>query len=206
MKHLWRLSLAALAVTLVALAMLPNRAGTAVQDDDEKSPLVGKAAPNLKGDFAVNGKAVSLSDLKGKVVLLDFWAVWCAPCVATFPHLIEWRKEFGDGVEILGVTTYYKNFGYDKASNKLTRAAGGLKEPEEREMLKEFAQGHKLTHHLMALPQPDWKQATKDYHVEGIPTMVVIDRKGIVRMVRVGSGEANAKAVHEKLKELESQK
>src|SRR5262249_41467442 len=64
--------------------------------------LLGKPAPEVTGVFGLNGETKKLSDLKGKVVLLDYWAVWCGPCIATFPHLRDWTKEYGkEGLEIV---------------------------------------------------------------------------------------------------------
>jgi thiol-disulfide isomerase/thioredoxin len=217
MKHLQRLTVAALALAALAFAGIGPRAAADDKEKEEVSPLVGKPAPNLKGDFAINGEPVSLSDLRGKIVVLDFWAVWCGPCIATFPHLTELHKDFKDkDVVVLGVTTYYKRFGFDKETGRLKKVGkveedkdtgkekivGGLSAREERLMLKDFAEHHKLAHHLMALNQNDWKRASDAYEVEGIPTVVVIDRKGIVRLVKVGSDEDNAKAVRAEVEKL----
>src|SRR5437879_5302075 len=97
-----------------------DKAEEGKEDEDPYKALIGKPAPDFKGEFSLNGKPTKLSDLKGKVVLLDFWAVWCGPCVSTFPHLREWHKEYKDkGLEILGVTTYFEKFAFDKKTGKL---------------------------------------------------------------------------------------
>jgi thiol-disulfide isomerase/thioredoxin len=205
MNRLLRLSL----FTVLAVGLVLSTRSTRAADDD-KSPhadLIGKLAPNLEGDFALNGKAVKLSDLKGKVVLLDFWAVWCGPCVATFPHLREWNKEYKDkGLEIVGVTSYYQAFGFDKDAGKLKRADDKLTKVQEQAMLKDFAAHHKLDHLLMTMPKEEIEKVYKEYKVRGIPQVVLIDRKGNVRMVKVGSGEANAKAIGEEIKKLTDEK
>ena len=179
-------------------------------DEDKKNPrdeLIGKPVPGIAGDFALNGKPVKLSDLKGKVVLLDFWAVWCGPCRACFPHLRELNKEYKDkGLEIVGITSYYQDYAFDKKAGKLVEAEKKLSKEEEQTMLKDFADSNKLTYRLQAAAGDDIKTVYQDYKVRGIPQMVVIDRKGIVRMIKVGSGEENAKAIEMEIKKLIEQK
>jgi len=68
-----------------------------------KNPQIGEKYIDFEEKNSA-GKSVKLSDYDGKIVLLDFWGTWCAPCIEAFPELIEIYKEFnGKGFEILGV-------------------------------------------------------------------------------------------------------
>ncbi|NQV15421.1 TlpA family protein disulfide reductase [bacterium] len=67
------------------------------------SHALAKMAP----DFTLtdtNGEEISLSDFKGKVIIVDFWATWCGPCRMEIPSFIELQKQYGDDVVILGVS------------------------------------------------------------------------------------------------------
>jgi thiol-disulfide isomerase/thioredoxin len=64
--------------------------------------------PSQSPDFALtdfNGEPLTLSQFKGKVVLVDFWASWCAPCQSEIPRFIEWQKKYGDqGLQVIGIS------------------------------------------------------------------------------------------------------
>jgi len=72
---------------------------------DEKSPLEGKQAPDFTLE-TLQGKRVSLASYKGKAVLVNFMASWCAPCKVETPWLIELRNQYApQGFEVLGIST-----------------------------------------------------------------------------------------------------
>jgi len=104
----------------------------------------------------VNGKSVSLSDFKGKIVLIDVWATWCGPCREQMPHLLKLEEELSDsGIVFLGVSL-------DKAADreKWLRMIGekGLKGVQ--------------------LIADGWSQITKDYEIKGIPRFIVVGKDG----------------------------
>ena len=165
--------------------------------------MIGKPAAPLKVESWVNGSPLTDKDLAGKVVLLDFWAVWCGPCIATFPHLREWHEQYAkQGLVILGLTGYY-NFKWDEAADQAARAEAEVPKAEEREMLAKFAKSHDLSHRF-AITADD--SMSEYYGVSGIPHVVVIDRKGIVQMMKVGSGEETAQAIGDLLEKLIAEK
>lgn len=164
-----------------------------------RTKLIGQPAAPLNVESWVNGGALTDSDLKGKVVLLDFWAIWCGPCIATFPHLREWNEKYADkGLVMIGMTQYY-NYTWDDAAEKAVRSQEQVTPEAERGMLEKFGKFHKLTHRFGI--QQD-KSLSEYYGVTGIPQVVVIDREGKVRMIKVGSGDANAKAIEGLLESL----
>jgi thiol-disulfide isomerase/thioredoxin len=175
------------------------RIESSIERAKKLAKLVGQDAAPLEVEAWVNGAPLTDADLKAKVVLLDFWAVWCGPCIATFPHLREWQEKYADkGLVIIGLTNYY-NYKWDNEAERAKRAEGEVAPDEEQKMLERFAEHHDL-HHRFAIQKGD--KLSEYYAVSGIPHVVVIDQEGKVRLVRVGSGDANARDISELLDEL----
>lgn len=177
-----------------------ERVDSSIEAGRKMAKVIGMKAAPLNIEAWANGDSLTDADLKGKVVLLDFWAVWCGPCIATFPHLNEWNEKYADkGLVTIGLTRWYN---YAWKNGKAARSKD-VPHEEELEMLEKFGAQHKLTHRFAI--QKD-RSMSDFYGVRGIPHAVLIDRRGKVALMRVGSGEANAKAISEKLAELIAEK
>ena len=162
--------------------------------------LVGKPVPKWEIDAWVNTAETSQDAFAGKVVLMDFWAMWCGPCIATFPHLREWRQEFGErGFRDRGVTQYY-NFVWDDLAQRASQADGPVDAADERETLAKFLEHHQLSHPVFVTPKGS--EMSSEFGVRGIPHVVLIDRDGTVQLIKTGAGEQTAKEIHDKIKEL----
>ncbi len=155
--------------------------------------LTGKPAPAWAGVRWLNAEPPGSDALQGKVILLNFWAVWCEPCLASFPKLRTWHEKYADqGLVIVGLTRYYREHGWDPETRKLT-ANAHLEPRQEREMLQQFADHHQLRHRLAVVPNGSRIYAT--YAVTTLPETVVIDRRGRIRLVQVGAGRQGHQAI-----------
>ncbi len=72
-------------------------------------PLVGKAAPPFQLPALADGSQVSLDDLRGKPLVVNFWATWCVPCAQEHPNLVQAARKYGDDVQFVGIVYQDKN-------------------------------------------------------------------------------------------------
>jgi hypothetical protein len=182
--------------------------GTAAQPSSAHNLMLGKGAPDFTADFAVNSKPGKLSDLEGKIVVLDFFDVRNPECVKMQPKLSQWHKTYKDQDVVIVSVAYYLS-----EINKLEfdPETGGVKtvktaDPKsDQTLFKAFAEHHKIDHRFQVLTKQEADHAYNAYAVNGMPQVVVIDRKGMVRLIDVG-GEKGTTTVEIMIKKLIAEK
>lgn len=137
---------------------------TASQTASTKKALgIGVKAPDFELK-TLTGETVKLSDLKGKKVMLNFWATWCGPCKAEMPEMEQFSKQIGDDIVILAVNI------------------------DPQLDVKGFVDENKITFPIL-LDTDD--KVNETYQIMAIPTTFFIDSKGIIRNKYPGTMKLN---------------
>jgi cytochrome c biogenesis protein CcmG/thiol:disulfide interchange protein DsbE len=125
-----------------------------------RPPRLGERAPDF--ELQDGSKTVALHDFKGDVVVLNFWATWCPPCVEEVPSLVQMQKQLAPkGVKVLGVSIDVDQSAYQK-------------------FLKDYGVD------FMTVRDPD-KRTPSLYGTFAWPETYIIDRKGVVRRKFIGA-------------------
>ncbi len=155
-----------------------------------RKELIGKPAPDIDSKTWIGGEARSLQSMKGKVVLVDFWATWCGPCRMVMPAINEmYKKHHAEGLEVIGVTRFY-DYGYE-AADKSQMQSGGKSVPKGGLTAETFPAHVELFHKNTEIAYPFVIADAADfkaYHVSGIPTLAVVGPDGNIALITVGSG------------------
>ena len=143
-------------------------ASGATEITSEKTTIQLLKDPQTVGDFSLadlDGKIITAQALRGKVVLVNFWATWCPPCRAEIPDLVELQKKYKDDLVVLGISE-------DEGPVESVRA---------------FAIDHKVNY-FIAMTTPEISKVFRG--VSALPTTFVLDREG--KIVQRHVGQLNA--------------
>jgi peroxiredoxin len=156
---------------LVPAASAASSDAAAAPDVDERSPLEGKPAPTFTLEN-LQGQKVSLASYRGKAVLVNFMATWCAPCKVETPWLIKLRDEYApQGFEVIGIST------------------DDLDKDDKKQMAQDKADIAKFVSN-MHIDYPvliDGDSISHPYGgVDALPTSFFVDRSGKVIAATVG--------------------
>ena len=144
-----------------------------IRDRTTQISLLGNTAPEIDLKVWLVGDPVKLDELRGQVVMLEFWATWCKPCQEMFPKLNSlYEQESKNGLEILAITRHYMAYGGTPEAKK-----------EELDLIRKTVSDNGVTFRV-AVADDERLQAT--YGANGLPTVVLIDRNGFVQYAGPG--------------------
>ncbi|HYY41581.1 MAG TPA: TlpA disulfide reductase family protein, partial [Pyrinomonadaceae bacterium] len=177
------------ATILLERIVPPTNLMTAPDDAILRGPLAASSAPEIFVRDWIDQKPLTLASLRGRVVLLDFWATWCTPCRVALPYMNDWQERYKNrGLTILALTQYHGSLG----GRDMSASA-------ELSLLRRF----KRTEGMKYPVGIDGTGATSlSYNVTSIPTAVLIDKRGRVRFISVGATQTDMSEIGQMIERL----
>jgi peroxiredoxin len=134
------------------------------------APFAGQPAPPKIGEVApdftlpsLGGRTIALSEQRGQVVIVNFWASWCGPCASETPRLVAWYNQHRPrGLVILGVDSLYL---------------------DSHPSVAAFATENKVSYPILLDGEGN---VSKQWRAQQLPRTYIVDRQGIVRFMRIG--------------------
>ena len=174
---------------VIVLALVVTMIVTYVNQRIEKSEAIHEQAKGFEVDLGeevglekgqtapdftlinLQGEEVTLSELQGKKVVLNFWATWCPPCKAEMPHMQDYYEQYAskDNVEIIGVNLTYEN--------------------ETVKRVQQFVESYKLTFPIVL---EHTQEVSKQYEILTIPSTFMIDTEGKIQHQILGPLDTSA--------------
>jgi len=173
-------ALVAVLIMVLALVVQSSCSGDEASHKSGKSKQTSGSegnAPNFKLTL-LDGRVVELKSLRGKIVVIDFWATWCPPCRITLPLMNKvYKKTRGKDVEVFGIST-------DRVSSQ---------------KVKEFVKKNRIS---MPILHDRNGTVSRKYGIRGIPAMFIIDKQGNIHDKHVGADRSLDKKVLKEIKKL----
>lgn len=155
-----KLMIAALALLVAACSNGGNGSSSSAGSAANASAAVGKAAPDWSDPLVSGNGSLTMAQLRGKPVFMDFFATWCPPCNAEAPMVSAAYKQYApQGLQVIGVDVQ-----------------------ENAQKAKQFVDQHQLTYPAVV----DSGTLSDQYRINGMPVGVFIDKTGVVRKIEVG--------------------
>ncbi len=165
-----------LTLTILFTAVFLLLSGVVHANPFEINKLVGQQAPEFSLQD-INGNRVALADLRGKVVLLNFWALWCPPCLQEFPSFVKLKNSMkGQPFEMVTIA---------------------IDSPLRN--IKAFAEKKGANFPVLYDPK---KEASSRYHVFSLPTTFLIDKNGRIVEKFFGAHEWDSEQMKDKIRRL----
>ncbi len=163
--------------------------------------MAGKEMMPFKADAWVGGPSLTEEDLKGKVLLLDFWAVWCGPCMWSVPNLVELQDKYGDkGLQVIGITRYY-NYHWPEGADHAEKADEEISPEVEQQMMAKLCE-EKKTNYPTAMIKEGADELYEFNLVSGIPHFVLIDQQGKIHSIDIGARDEVFQKFEQQIQQL----
>ena len=132
-----------------------------------KTTKEGFPVPSVKTSATLDGKEFDINSLRGKYVLIDFWGIWCGPCVAEMPQVKEFQEKHKENLVVIGINS-----------------------GDSKEKIQEFVDKHGYTWtQLMSDKANTPNNFVNRFNVQGFPTKFIVDRRGTIVKKYLGGGE-----------------